>query len=112
MLWRIPIFFLAYWVLAAHFLRYGDLAVAGVIALAPVAICFRHKLVIRALQAGLVLGSLGIWLPTIYEIASMRIAMGDPWLRMAMILFAVILFSLLSAWAINPIYKQQLSRHI
>ncbi len=107
MFWRIFLFILCYWILAAHFLRSGDVIVTGVIALAPLAIFIKHQSIKLFLQLGLVVGVFTVWLPTIYNIASMRMAMDQPWLRMALILSAVCVLSFFSAWAVQPVHRDK-----
>ncbi|WP_261816030.1 hypothetical protein [Vibrio gallicus] len=109
MVWRSIPLFLSYWLLAAHFLRSDDLLITAILVVAPFTLLLKNKVVILMLQLGLVLGVLAVWLPTIYDIGSMRVSLGQPWLRMALILSAVSLFSLLSAWVITPISK--LNKH-
>ena len=98
MIWRFGLLLAAYLPLAAHFLRDGNWAVAAPIALLPLLALTRKTAIIRILQAGLVAGAFLVWLPTAYEIGQMRIATGQPWLRMALIMSAVMLFSLAAAW--------------
>ncbi len=82
--------------LAAHFLR-AD-APAGVAAgvLLVVLAFVRKPWAVRIVQAGLVLGALE-WLRTMAEFAAMRISLGQPYLRMALILAAVTLVTALAA---------------
>lgn len=76
-------------VLAAHFLRRGEmlsvLLCLGLIALLWV----RRPWAARVIQGALVAGSLE-WLRTLVEDMGLRRAAGEPWLRMAIILGAVI----------------------
>ncbi len=83
-------------VLAAHFLRHGQvalivltLAVAGLLAL-------RRAWVARIAQLALVLGALE-WGRTLYALHAARQAMGIPATRMTLILGAVAAVTLLSA---------------
>jgi hypothetical protein len=83
-------------VLAAHFYR-ADLATGVGAALALVALAFvRRPWAVRLVQAGLVLGALE-WLRTIATFAAYRIAAGQPYLRMIVILAVVALVTALAA---------------
>lgn len=83
-------------VLGAHFLRYGhDIGVIGSLVL--IAILFlRQPWVARLVQVALVLGALE-WLRTLYSLAQVRAAMGEPATRMLVILGGVALVTLVSA---------------
>ena len=82
--------------LGAHFLRDGNtpfvVACLILIGLLPV----RHVLVPRLVQAVLVLGALE-WLWTLYRLVEMRVALGQPYTRMAIILAVVAIATLCSA---------------
>jgi hypothetical protein len=75
-------------VLGAHFMRYGDtILVAGTVVL--IALLFvRQPWVARLMQVVLVLGALE-WLRTLYGLAQMRAALGEPYGRMLIILGGV-----------------------
>ena len=83
-------------VLAAHFLRAGkEMAVAVSLLLIP-ALFVRRYWTARLVQAALILGALE-WLRTLYALAQMRAAQGEPYTRMAVILGVVAAVSLVSA---------------
>ncbi|MBP7127037.1 hypothetical protein KBD49_11805 [Myxococcota bacterium] len=86
--------------LAAHFLRSGDLPLVVLSVLFPALLWVRRPWALRAVQGALVTAA-GIWTWTAIETARMRIAEGRPWLRMACILGAVALLALASAWVIR-----------
>ena len=77
--------------------------VVGLVALAlgmlgialPLLLLFRRSWIPRLFQVVLLLGALE-WLRTLYGLAAMRIAFGEPWTRLAVILAAVALFTGLS----------------
>jgi hypothetical protein len=81
--------------LGAHFYRAGQVILTG----ASVAVLFllflREAWVPRLFQVLLLLGALE-WLRALYVFAAMRVAFGEPWLRLAVILGAVALFTALS----------------
>ena len=83
-------------VLGAHFLRDGNtplvVACLVLIGLLPL----RHVLVVRIAQAALVLGALE-WLWTLYRLLEMRIALGQPYTRMTLILAVVATLTFCSA---------------
>jgi hypothetical protein len=82
--------------LGAHYYRAGLVLVAAVCALLPLVLLVRRWWVPRVFQGLLVLGALE-WGRTLYMLAQMRIAFDQPWGRMALILGAVAVFTLLSA---------------
>ena len=85
-------------VLGAHFLRAGNLAMVAV-ALAVVALLFvRRAWAARAVQLALGLGALE-WLRTLMLLAEERRAVGQPHLRMTLILGGVALATALSLLA-------------
>ena len=83
-------------VLGAHFLRYGnDIGVVG--ALALIGLLFvRRAWVARLVQVALVLGALE-WLLTLYRLVQVRAALGEPIVRMVIILGVVVAVTLGSA---------------
>lgn len=87
---------LALLTLGAHFFRAGQLAgVFGCVALLGL-LALRRRWAWQLLQAALVLGALE-WLWTAAEFAQQRMALGQPWVRMAWILGAVALLTLAAA---------------
>ena len=83
-------------VLGAHFMRYGNsiavLGLAGLIALLLV----RQPWVARLMQVVLILGALE-WIRTLYELAQVRAALGQPYTRMVVILGVVAAVTFCSA---------------
>ena len=100
---RFALLLFSYLPLAAHFLRDGNMLLALAIGLMPLLALPRKKTLIYLLQTGLIVGVLFVWLPTAVEIAQIRIAMEQPWMRMAVILYGVVGFSLLSAFMAGQI---------
>jgi hypothetical protein len=87
---------LAALLLAAHFYRAADLVLA-LAAGALVALLFvRRRWAARLVQIGLVAGSIE-WLRTAAGLIATRQALGQPFLRLALILGAVALFTALAA---------------
>lgn len=86
---------LSFLLLGAHFYRAGMLP-ATVLCVAVLFLLFlRAPWIPRLFQVLLVLGGIE-WLRTLYMFAAMRIAWGEPWTRLAVILGAVALFTALS----------------
>jgi hypothetical protein len=97
-------------VLAAHYLRRGELL--------PVVLCLglvgimgsRRPWAARTLQVALLIAT-GEWLRTLLALVPARRAMGEPWERMAAILAAVAAIALLSALAFElPALKRRFGR--
>lgn len=84
-------------VLAAHFYRSGHLAlVALCVLLLVLMLALRRVWVLRLLQLGLLLGA-AEWLWTTFMLVQQRLALGQPWQRLALILLGVALATALSA---------------
>jgi len=86
---------------AAHFLRYG--------ALLPVLFCILFPFIVRVRKPWawwtvqiFATGSALLWLSVAYDIATVRLILGEPWTRMAVILGTVALFSLFTAGLFWP----------
>lgn len=83
-------------VLGAHFLRYGN-DIGLVSAFALIGLLFvRRAWVARLVQVALVLGALE-WLLTLYRLVQVRAALGEPIVRMVIILGLVVAVTLGSA---------------
>ena len=98
-------------VLGAHFMRYGnDIGVA--LSVAPIALLFvRKPWAARVVQVILVLGAIE-WATTLVGLVQMRMAQGEPWTRMAIILGVVIVVTAIAALlfetkAMKRIYGRQ-----
>ena len=87
---------LAFALLAAHFYRGEHFVLAAVSLAAALCVVVRRPWAARAIQVMLVLGALE-WLRTGFELAQMRISHGEPFLRLALILGAVALFTAIAA---------------
>lgn len=74
--------------LGAHFLRYGNW-IGVAVAVALIGLLFvRRPWVARLVQLGLILGALE-WIRTLNDLVKVRIALGQPFTRMAVILGVV-----------------------
>ena len=87
--------FISLLLLAAHFLRAGQIILVVAPLLFFIPLLFRNTWVPRLIQLVLLLGAVE-WLRTLYNVAQIRMDMGMPWTRMAIILGAVALFTALS----------------
>lgn len=83
-------------VLGAHFLRSGWPALTIACVAIPVLLVVRRPWAVKVVQAVLVLGAL-LWVRTVIVLIDERQAAGRAWLRMAIILGGVALFTFLSA---------------
>ena len=96
-LFRLLPVIISFLLLGAHFYRAGAVVVAGVCVAFPLLLFLRQWWVPRLFQILLVLGALE-WLRTLYGFATVRMALEQPWTRLAFILGAVALFTTLSGW--------------
>lgn len=86
---------LSFLLLGAHFYRTGNLALTGFCIGVMFLLFVRKPWVPRFFQGLLLLGAFE-WLRSLYFFVAMRIAWDQPWTRLAVILGAVALFTLLS----------------
>ena len=82
--------------LAAHFYRAGQLVLAALSVGALVLLAVPRPWAARVLQVALLAGALE-WLRTLAVFASTRMALGQPYLRLTLILVAVAVFTAASA---------------
>jgi len=83
-------------VLGAHFMRYGNaIGVVGAAALIGL-LAIREPWIARTMQVVLILGALE-WLRTLYELAQVRAALDQPFIRMTVILGVVAAVTFYSA---------------
>jgi len=106
MWWRVGWIIVAFWLLSAHFLRYDQLVLMGLYALAPIGLFIKHPAVIRLLQAILCISVVVVWGTTAIDAVQMRIAHNAPWIRLAIIMGGVISFSLGAVWSANGICRK------
>jgi len=88
--------FISFLILAAHFLRAGQTAISYALLLLLLLLLIRQYWVPWVIQLTLLIGA-GEWVRTLLSVAQMRIELGMPWTRMAIILGAVALFAVLSS---------------
>ncbi|MGF1731416.1 hypothetical protein [Photobacterium kasasachensis] len=87
---------LSFWLLAAHFLRMGNLYVFAALVSFPLLLVVKSAFVARLMQVSLVVASL-TWMQITYQMLMTRMMMGDDWQRMTIIMGVVICFTLLSS---------------
>ena len=92
---RLTPVFLSFILLAAHFLRASQIPLVSICLLPPVLLFIRKAWVVRVVQAALVLGGVE-WVRTLAALSSRRQMVGEPWVRMAVILGAVALVTFLA----------------
>ena len=97
--WLIPVF-MSLLLLAAHFLRYGNILFMVISLLAIPLLAIRKKWVVLLFRILLFLGTVE-WVRTIWTLAAVRMEFGKPYLRMAIILGGVALFTFFSAFVFN-----------
>ncbi len=98
---------LSFLLLAAHFYRAHNLLLTGVMLVLLALLALRRRWVPRVLQAALLLGALE-WLRTLALLAMERSAMGQPYLRLALILGTVALLTAASALVLR---NERVRRH-
>lgn len=86
--------------LSAHFLRQGNLGLTGVCLLAPLLLLVKKRWSLLVLQGLAYLGAL-IWLRTAIILIQQRLALGEPWFRIALILGAVALLTVVAGLLLN-----------
>lgn len=74
--------------LAAHFLRSGQLGWVAASLAVPLVLLARRLWAVRVTQAGL-LAAAAVWTTTAVQLAGIRQASGGPWVRMVLILGSV-----------------------
>jgi len=87
---------LALSLLGAHFYRAAAWPLLGLCVLLVLLLAWPRAWVARLVQVALVLGALE-WLWTAFWLVQQRLALGQPWLRLALILGAVAVFTAASA---------------
>ena len=87
--------FISFLLLAAHFLRAGQTLVMSILICLLLLLFVKKYWVPWVIQLILLAGAIE-WVYTLVSVAQMRIEFGMPWTRMAIILVAVALFTLLS----------------
>ncbi len=102
--------------LAAHFLRAGQIYFVIAIMGIPALLFLRHKYVVPIVSIGLIAGGIE-WIRTTLHLIEMRQALGMPFLRLTLIMGAVTLFTFGSIFIFRNktlkrrYYKQNEKKH-
>jgi hypothetical protein len=100
MLARISLYVIAALLIAAHFLRVGNMIGVVLCLATPLLFLVRRRWSLLLLQ-GLAYGAAAVWLVTAWQIASERWSFGQPWLRAAAILIVVAVISALAGFLLR-----------
>ncbi|MCL1058640.1 hypothetical protein L2729_11645 [Shewanella gelidimarina] len=112
MWWRILFISVAYLLLGAHFLRFGQNEVCIASALAPVLLFIRATWMTRLLQLALIVSAFLVWGTSGFEYVQARIVAEAPWYRLSIIMSSVVAFTLFAAWCGNGIIYRRHPRKI
>lgn len=86
--------------MAAHFLRQGTYFLTALSVVFPFLLLIQRRWATRIVQITLLLVA-AIWAHTLLIIAHERLAAGEPWVRMAVILGSVMVLALVAALLAN-----------
>jgi hypothetical protein len=102
---RIALYVIISWLLAAHFLREGDVTAVALCLAAPLLFLVRRRWSLLLLQ-GLAYVAAAVWLATAWDIVATRWSSGEPWQRAAAILLAVAAVNLLAGTLLRGRIRQ------
>jgi hypothetical protein len=97
--WLMPVI-ISLLLLAAHFLRYGNILFMALSLVAIPLLAIRKKWVVYLFRILLFLGAVE-WVRTIWTLVAIRMEFGEPYLRMAIILGGVAALTFFSAFVFN-----------
>lgn len=100
MVWRVSLVVIAAVLIAAHFLREGNLAVVALCLLSPLLLFVRRRWSLIVLQILAYVAAL-IWLNTMVQIVLERMSIGRSWSGVVAILGTVSLVTLLAGLVLN-----------
>ena len=110
MILRVALLIVSYLILGAHFLREGEIVLTVFCLFIPFLLFIKKKWSLIVIQL-FTFGGVLVWIQTLFLLINARMDMGEPWLRMAVILSAVILLTLISAFLLNSkIIKNKYSK--
>jgi hypothetical protein len=92
---RISLYIAVALLIAAHFLRVGNMIGVALCLATPLLFLVRQRWSLLLLQ-GLAYVAAAIWLVTAWQVAAMRLTFEQPWLRAALILVVVAAISALA----------------
>ena len=90
----------AFILLAAHFLRAGHRGLVLLCVVAPFLLLIPKRWALGLVRVLISLGAL-VWLQTTFALVYLRWGMGEPWLRMLLILAGVAAFTAFSAFLLG-----------
>jgi hypothetical protein len=100
MIARISLYIVAAVLIAAHFVRVGNLIGVALCLAAPLLFLVRRRWSLMLLQ-WLAYVAAAIWLAIAWQIVELRLAFGQPWLRAMLILAAVAGVSMLAGFLLH-----------
>ena len=105
--WRLIPVLLSAMLMAAHFSRAGTTVLMLLSLALPLVLLIRQPWAPRLVQLALLIAGFE-WLRTLWQIAVRRMESGQPWLRMALILGVVTLFT----WASALVFRSPVMRTV
>ncbi|MGF1681870.1 hypothetical protein [Photobacterium minamisatsumaniensis] len=87
---------ISFWLLAAHYLRFSNIGMLLILACLPLLLFYRSSYTPKLVTVLLVIVA-AQWLMITYEMVSLRLMMGNDWIRLLCIMGGVVCFTLMSA---------------
>ncbi len=106
MWWRVIIITLAFLLLGAHFVRFSQTEWAIIACFMPLLMFIRHNIINQLLKFTLLLSVIFIWAVTTFNFIDMRMTLSEPWLRLAMIMGGVMIFTLFAAFCTDGLNQR------
>jgi len=100
MIVRVILIIITFLLLSSHFFRDGNLLLSIASLVIPFLLFVKKKWCLIVVQL-FIYGGVIVWTITLINLINERINIGMPWIRMAIILFAVILLTLTSLILLN-----------
>ncbi|WP_346429480.1 hypothetical protein [Shewanella aquimarina] len=86
-------------------MRFGQTLISAAFIAAPLLLFIRHVAITRSLQLVLILSAIFVWGLSGFDYVQMRISMDAPWVRLAFIMSAVTLFTLLASYCCQGVQR-------
>jgi len=107
MIRRISLLILTYLLLSAHFFRDGNLLLSIASLVIPFLLFVKKKWCLIVVQL-FTYGGVIVWIITLITLVNARVNTGEPWLRMALILLAVIVMTISTGLFLNSkVFKEK-----
>ncbi len=106
MWWRVIIITLAFLLLGAHFVSFSQTEWAIIACVMPLLMFIRHNIINQLLKFTLLLSVIFIWAVTTFNFIDMRMTLSEPWLRLAMIMGGVMIFTLFAAFCTDGLNQR------